>query len=210
MRKLRICLVALCILSTAIVATAQQPPLDCSKKSLADAVRNASGKNQTISFTGVCTGPIVVATDGLTLQGVGTAIIDGDGNNAVTVAGASRVSLLDFEVTNGLNGIVVRDGAHVSLSGVNSHDNFATGVLLQTASTAAFSGVIANDNGGTGVTADNGVGITIASSTITGNTVHDIQLTFATRADFQTLTFGTYTCDATVLVRGTSGIVCPH
>ena len=43
-----------------------------------------------------------------------------------------------------------------------------------------------------------------------GNTVRDIQLTFGTRADLQTLTFGSYTCDATVLVRGTSGIICPH
>ena len=43
-----------------------------------------------------------------------------------------------------------------------------------------------------------------------GNTGSDLQLTFGTRADLQTLTFGTYTCDATVLVRGTSGIVCPH
>jgi hypothetical protein len=40
--------------------------------------------------------------------------------------------------------------------------------------------------------------------------VKDIQLTFGARADLQTLVFGTYTCDATVLVRGTSGIVCPH
>jgi hypothetical protein len=48
------------------------------------------------------------------------------------------------------------------------------------------------------------------NSTITGNTGTDIQLTFGTRADLQTLTFGTYACDTTVLVRGTSSIVCPH
>jgi len=58
--------------------------------------------------------------------------------------------------------------------------------------------------------ADNGVGVTLVNSTITGNTTRDIQLTFGARVDLQTLTFGTYTCDATVLVRGTSGIVCPH
>jgi len=30
------------------------------------------------------------------------------------------------------------------------------------------------------------------------------------RADLRTLVFGTYACDATVLVRGNSTIVCPH
>ena len=45
---------------------------------------------------------------------------------------------------------------------------------------------------------------------MTGNLVADIQLTFATRADLRTLTFATYTCDVTVLVRGNSSTVCPH
>jgi hypothetical protein len=57
--------------------------------------------------------------------------------------------------------------------------------------------------------ADNGSGVSLVNSSITGNTT-DIQLTFGTRADLSTLTFGSYTCDATVLVRGGSGIVCPH
>jgi Right handed beta helix region len=210
MRELRIWLVSFCVFAGAIAASAENAPLNCSKESLADAVRDAGDTNQTISFTGVCVGPIVVATDGLTLIGVGTAVIDGAGNDAVTVAGASRVSLIDFEVTNGLTGIVARDGAQVSLSGVNSHDNSESGVLLQTAAIADFSDVSANHNGRTGLVADNGVGITLVDSTITGNGLRDIQLTFATRADLRTLTFGTYTCDATVLIRGTSGIVCPH
>jgi len=41
------------------------------------------------------------------------------------------------------------------------------------------------------------------------NTQPYIQLTFGVRADLRTLVFGTYTCDTTVLVRGTSGVVCP-
>ena len=52
--------------------------------------------------------------------------------------------------------------------------------------------------------------MTLVNSTLTGNTVRDLSLTFAARADLRTLTFGTVTCDATVLVRGTSGIVCPQ
>ena len=185
-------------------------PLDCSKKSLAEAVSDVSETNRTISFTGVCAGPIVIAADGLTLQGVGTAIIDGGGQDAVTTVGAGRVFLVDFEVTNGANGVVARNGAHVSLSGVNSHGNSASGLVLQTASSAVLSGVSLSNNSRMGVAADDGVSLIATSSTMTGNLVADIQLTFGTRADLRTLTFATYTCDATVLVRGTSGIVCPH
>ena len=70
--------------------------------------------------------------------------------------------------------------------------------------------VISTQNGGKGLVADNGVGLTLVNSTLTGNKVQGIQLTFGTRADLNTLTFGTYSCDATVLVRGASGITCPH
>ena len=70
--------------------------------------------------------------------------------------------------------------------------------------------VISTQNTSVGLGADNGAGLTLVNSTLTANTGSDLQLTFGTRADLRTLTFGTYTCDATVLVRGTSGIVCPH
>ena len=70
--------------------------------------------------------------------------------------------------------------------------------------------VISTQNASVGLTADNGAGLTLVNSTLTGNTARDLQLTFGTRADLQTTTLGTYTCDATVLVRGTSGITCPH
>jgi hypothetical protein len=187
MRDRRIWLVVVCLFGSTLATSAEKNiSIDCSKKSLADAVRDVTDLNAAVSFTGVCAGPIVVSIDGLTLRGVGTAVIDGGGEDAITIAGASRVSLIDIEVTNGQTGIVAREGAHVTLSGVNTHHNVR------------------------GLVADNAAGITVDTSTIINNTTRDIQLTFGTRADFRTTTFATYTCDATVLVRGTSGIVCPH
>ena len=209
MRGLHVCLLSFCVLAGVTPSYADAPVLDCGKKSLAQAVRSLSDKNQTITFTGVCAGPIVIAIDGLTLKGVGPATIDGGGADAITITGSSRVSLVDLEVTNGLSGIVVRDGSHVALSGVNLHDNSESGMVFQAASTGVLSGITASHNG-RGLVADDGAGITIGSSTLTGNTVKDIQLTFGSRADLQTVVLGTYTCDATVLVRGTAGIVCPH
>ena len=385
---------ALCVLAQ-VVSVSAANPLDCSKESLAAAVAGAREKDAVIPFTGVCAGPIVITTDGLTLEGVNTAVIDGGGQNAVVVAGASRVSLGGVEVRNGLNGIVAFNGAHLSLTGINVHDNTLSGISLQTGSsgllsevviegnglhgldlqsgsaatvtgsltstanrvfglnvngssitfvdaivtasqnalgvqiatnanafindagtvinainnlatgltivsgaqmvsfggtinasgnpvagvsvnskagldldaasqlnsfnngdglliqhdstmtvfnTPQFSGmpgfstinahhntrsgvrvltastltlvnqarVISTQNGTVGLLADNGAGITLVNSTLTGNTTGDLQMTFGSRAALQTLTFGTVSCDATVLVRGTSGIVCPQ
>jgi len=81
-------------------ASADNDVLDCGHKSLADAVKNAAA-NQTIRFTGVCAGPIVIRRNGLALKGVGTAAIDGGGRDALTVTGASRATLTNFEVRNG-------------------------------------------------------------------------------------------------------------
>ena len=67
----------------------------------------------------------MIRTEGVTLQGVGEAVIDGGGQDAVTIAGAGRVSLIGIEVRNGLNGIVAVNGAHLSLSSLNVHNNLA-------------------------------------------------------------------------------------
>jgi Right handed beta helix region len=394
MTYLRALSVSLLFIAGASTAFADKPPLDCGKKSLAEAVADG-GKDGVIQFTGVCNGPIVVSTDGLTLTGVGTAIIDGNGHDALTVAGAHGVTLDHFEVRNGVNGILGVNGAHIVVNTVNVHDNFVFGISLQTSSSATLTGVTTSRNGvhgldletgsaatitgtftstqnrvfginangssltfamanatvngnavgiqvatsanaflndsttvinvnnnlatgltvvsgahmvsfggtinasgnplngvsvnskggldldagsqlnvsgngdgvvlqeasvmtvfnipqfsgvpgfstvnshnntGTGVRvqtgstltlsnqakiistqnsslgllADDGAGVTLVNSTLIGNTTKDLQLTFGTRADLRTLTFGTYTCDATVLVRGTSGITCPH
>lgn len=103
-------------------------------------------------------------------------------------------------------------------STINSHDNALNGVRLQTGSTLTFSNlakVTSTRNSATGLLADNGVAVTLSIavvSTLTGNTAKDLQLTFGARADLNSLTFGTYSCDATVLVRGTSSgaVLCPH
>lgn len=383
-----------CLLAAAAAPASADPIVDCGVRSLADAIEHAQGVNPLITFTGTCNGPIVIKKDGITLKGVGAAIIDGGGQDAVTIAGASRVSLAGIEVRNGLNGIVAVNGGHLTLTDVNVYDNLGFGISLQTGSSAVltdvttaknglhgldvqtgsaatlrgslaatgnrvfginvngssltmstatvtasgnalgiqiatganafindsdsvinatdnfvgltivsgahmvsfggiinasrnqvagvsvnskagldldaastlnssnngdgvllqedsvmtvfntpqFSGkpwfseinaqnntrngvrvltgssltlvnqarVISMQNAGTGLVADNGIGLTLVNSTITGNTTTDIQLTFGTRADIRTTTFTNYTCDPTVLVRGTSGITCPH
>ena len=117
------------------------------KHSLADAVADAAGKAAVITFTGVCAGPVVIQADGLTLQGIGEAIIDGGGQDAVSIAGAGRVSLAGIEIRNGRHGIVAVNGAHVSLTALNVHDNVVSGISLQTGSSAVFMDVTTAQNG---------------------------------------------------------------
>jgi len=394
MRHLTVIALAVCVLGMTPLASAD-PVIDCSRRSLANVVDNVHVRDVVIRFTGTC-GPVVITTDGITLQGVGKAVIDGGGvADAVTVAGSSRVSLEGVEVTNGVNGIVAVNGAHISLTAVDVRQNAVLGISIQTASSAILSDVTSSQNGvhgldvqtgsaatvigtltvssnrvfginvngssftlshatvtasgnalgiqiatsanafindassvinvtnnfavgltvvsgahlvsfggtinasgnpvagvtvnskagldldagsqlnssnngdgllvqddsvmtvfntpqfsgapgfstinahhnsrsgvrvltgstltlvnqarvisvqnGTlGLVADNGAGLTLRNSTLTGNPVSDLQLTFGTRADVQTTTVGTYTCDLTVLVRGTNSITCPH
>ena len=70
----------MCFVGVATVATAD-PVVDCSHRSLADVVDKVLVQDTVIMFTGVCNGPIVIGVDGITLQGVGNAVIDGGGRH---------------------------------------------------------------------------------------------------------------------------------
>jgi hypothetical protein len=99
------------------------------------------------------------------------------------------------------------------LSTINTHDNLGSGISVQSGSTLTLSNqaqMTSTHNTQKGLSAANGASVTLVHATITGTAAQDMQLTFGARADLQTLTFGTYTCDATVLVRGSSAITCPH
>jgi hypothetical protein len=98
-------------------------------------------------------------------------------------------------------------------SSIDANQNARTGVRVLTDAVLTLvnqARINSHQNGTVGFVADNGAGVTLVNSTITGNTGGDVRLTFGVRADLGTLTFGSYTCDATVLVRGASTIACPH
>lgn len=156
--------------------------------------------------------------------------INSSGNPVAGVTVNSKAGL-DLDAASQLNsfnngdGVLMQDDSVMTVfntpqfsgaqgfSTINSHDNTRSGVRVLTGSTLTLvnqARVISTQNANVGLVADNGAGLTLVNSTLTGNTSSDLQLTFGTRADVRTTAFGTYTCDATVLVRGTSGITCPH
>ena len=163
-------ILTLFLLTEMSTAYAAKPPLNCSKTSLAEAVADVKGPGESILFTGVCSGPVVIRTDGLTLTGVDTAIVDGGGaGDSVTIAGAHGVSLANIEVRNGVNGILGINGAHFALTNVNVHDNRAFGISLQTASSAVVSGVTTSSNGVHGLDLETGSAATVNGAFTTSN-----------------------------------------
>ncbi len=148
----------------------------------AEAVAKAN-TGDAIDFTGACAGPIVARADGLTLTGVGTAIIDGGGQDALTVAGAHGVSPANFEVRNRLDGITGVNGAPITLTGVNVHDNTVFGISLRTPSSAVLSGVTTNHNDVHGLDLE-----TESAATITGTFTSSQNRVFGINANGSSLT----------------------
>jgi hypothetical protein len=177
MRYAMTMLLSSCLLAASMTSAAADPVLDCSRRSLAEAVQRAHERNRAITFTGTCNGPIVIQLDGLELRGVGTAVIDGGGQDAVTVAGASGVVLTGSEVRNGGNGIVGVNGAHLSLSNLNVHGNRAFGITLQTGSSAVIQDVETSQNGLNGLDVQTGSAATVIGTlTATANRVFGINV----------------------------------
>ncbi|HET9941748.1 MAG TPA: right-handed parallel beta-helix repeat-containing protein, partial [Terriglobia bacterium] len=141
-------------------AAAADDVLDCGNKSLADAIKGKP-KGQIITFTGTCTGPIVIDFDGLSLTGVGEAVIDGGGEDAIAVVGASNVSLSSFQVRNARNGIAALNGAHLTMAVLDVHDNTMSGITLQTGSSAVLANVTTHHNGLHGLDLQTGSAATV-------------------------------------------------
>ncbi len=108
-----------------------------------------------------------------------------------------RATLLTVQ-QNQTNGINVLTGSKVL------DDNFAVIIAQQN----TIAGIAADD--GSSVSFGQTIPVSGVASTITLNGT-DIQLTFGSRfTSIANDSFGTVKCDATVLIRGTSGITCPR
>jgi hypothetical protein len=158
----------------------------------------------------------------------GTINASGNPVNGVSVNSRGGLDLDAASTLNSFNngdGLLINEGSVMTVfntpqfsgvpgfSTINAHNNTGIGVRVVAGSTLTLvnqARVTSTQNGTIGLLADNGVGVVLRNSTITGSATRDLVLTFGTRADLQSLTFGTYTCDGTVLIRGTSGITCPN
>jgi hypothetical protein len=139
------------LLLTTVPLCAEGPFVNCDAgRSLQSAINHAE-PGETIVVTGTCRGPILVARSRLTLRGHGTAIIDGQKTDALTIHGAGNITLDGIEVENGANGIVANAGAHVDILNSSVHDNAVTGLLVEANSSVTLSGGSAKKNGLNGI-----------------------------------------------------------
>jgi hypothetical protein len=105
----------------------------------------------TIRVRGTCRERVVVTTDRITLNGGGSAVLDGGGSQGavqaaaldpefdgvVIIDGTSGVTLTGFTVQNGSgNGIIGRNGAAFAVHQTTVQDNAHTGIAVTTNSTA--------------------------------------------------------------------------
>jgi len=117
--------------------------------------------------------------------------------NNPNFSGVPAATLLTASNNSG-SGIDALTGSHIL------DDNYAAIVAQQN----LVAGIAADD--GSSVSFGQTISVSGVTSVITGNT-RDIRLTFGSRfTSIANDVFTTYVCDATVLVRGSSGITCPH
>ena len=149
--------------------------VDCASGTIAAAMSQAQ-PGDTITITGTCNEAVVVDKDGITLDGEGSAVIDGSGADAaaVLIKGHQNVVIKGLTVQNGLNGIKIVESAAAWLEDVTvqssrdkaGHDS-RHGILVASSSSVVMTGtIVANNNAGNGVLV-----LTSSSAYVFGNFV---------------------------------------
>ncbi len=141
--------VSLLILGLCTQAFAQFRPtlnVNCSRgESLATAVAFAF-PNTLVNIKGTCNGPVSITTNGLQLNAIGVATINGAGKDAVTINGAGHVALSGLTVTGGANGVVAQNGAQVFLQNDTVSANKLSGIVALANSSVTVTGGSSQDN----------------------------------------------------------------
>jgi hypothetical protein len=141
---------SLLVPATAIASAQPAFVVDCSKGESLQNVVEWVFPNTRLLIKGTCTGPITITTNGLQLNGGGTATINGNGSDAITVDGAQRVLIKGLNITGGGNGVVANNNAQVTLTSDAISGNTVNGVYVTANSsvTATSGSTTGNINGG--------------------------------------------------------------
>ncbi len=151
--------------------------LNCTRgDSLANAVANAL-PNTLINIKGACTGPVSITTNGIQLNAVGAASINGAGKDAVTITGAQRVTLTGLSITGGANGIVAQNGAQVLLQNDTVAETRGPACRVLANSSVTVTGGSSQGNGLFGIDVEATSALVVTGSySITGNAVFGIDV----------------------------------
>lgn len=164
----------------AVPAIAQFRPaitVNCARgESLINMVAN-SVPNAVINIKGTCAGPINISANGVQLNAVGSAAINGGGKTAVTVTGAQRVTLTGLAITGGGNGVVAQNGAQVLLQNDTVSGNSLSGIVALANSSITVTGGSSQGNSVHGLDIEATSALVVTGSyTISGNGVFGINV----------------------------------
>lgn len=138
-------------------AQARTLHVNCDKnQSLSFAVSKARS-GSVIMVSGVCRENVYIDQDGITLDGMGTAVLDGshgqDNLEGVLIIDQARKTMVrNLSVVNGKHhGIVVRRGSVADLHNITVADHAQNGVFVMQNSQAGLENVHSRDNGNYGI-----------------------------------------------------------
>lgn len=137
---------------------------------------------------------------GLDLDAAAILTSTGNGGDGVHLEETSVLTMFNTPAFSGAKGVTT----------INTQGNRSNGISVLTSSNLTVihqAAINSLSNFGDGIEADNGSSVTLIGSTVTGNAT-DIALSFGSRGDIKTSTFGSLTCDASVLLRGDTGRTC--
>lgn len=137
------CLV-LTFIATPTAAWAGITNVDCNKGQRIGQALTKADPGDTIRVTGTCREQVTITTDRLTLDGQGTAILDGGGgasgddlSGLLTIDGAREVVVTGFTIQNGPgNGILALHAATFAVKTTTVQDNAFAGIRVTDQSTA--------------------------------------------------------------------------
>ena len=128
--------------------------VECDKgQTLTEALQKAK-PGDTLQVTGTCHERVTITTDRLTLDGGGSAVLDGGGRpdrvfeGVVTMDGVQGVTLTGFTIQNGPSlGILGVGGAAFVVQDTTMQNNGRAGIFLNNNSSAELIDVEVNDSG---------------------------------------------------------------
>lgn len=162
--------------TTAFAQTAPALGVDCSRGQSLQSALNHAPPGSTIVVKGTCAGAFTITTDGLQLDGRGSATLNGGGKDVVTINGAHGVALTGLSITSGGNGVVANAAQATLLNDVVTQ-NALTGVVAQSNSAVTVSGGSTSQNGLHGIDVEASSSLLVTGTYVsTGNGVFGIQV----------------------------------
>lgn len=163
--------------TTAFAQSAPALIVDCSRGQSLQSALKLAPPGSTIVVKGTCTGAFTITSDGLQLDGRGTAIVNGGGKDALTINAAQGIALTGLTVTGGANGVVAENAAQATLLNDAVTQNAVSGIVSQSNSSVTVSGGSTSQNGFHGIDVESSSSLIVTGTyTSSENGVFGIQV----------------------------------